>query len=298
MKSLNSIVAPTDFSEPSTQAVRRAAFLARAEGASLHLVHALRLPVIASPHPVSVPASVWEGIREGMEQEMESLRVEVEASGVSSVTSRVEEAGGAVDAIEAACSAHAADLVVMGTHGRGGFKHALLGSVTERVIRTLACPVLAVKEDRDASEKAIERILLPTDFSSHSDLACELAMGLAARHGASIDVLHAFEFLPEYATYLSPEAVDVERRMESDAKDQVEKILGRISAEKVRASSHVLRGAPQDVIPREAERLGSDLIVMGTHGRSGLSHFLIGSVTEKTLRSAPCSVLVAKADLP
>jgi nucleotide-binding universal stress UspA family protein len=294
---IQNLIVPVDFSDPSRAAVRHAIAIAKLDGASIHLVHALRFPLLGgSPYEVLVPNAVWARFYEEASGQMEGLRKEVEDSGVASVTTDIGESSDPVALVAQAVELHDADLIVMGTHGYSGIKHTCLGSVTERTIRKLACPVLAVKDAKSSTSPVIERILVPVDFSVHSDEAAAHAAGLAARLDASIDLLHAIDFAPEDAAYLTPDALEIDRRMQATARERLSEVAASITRTGVRVEMHLLRGKPAAVIEAIAERLASDLIVMGTHGHTGLSQRFIGSVTERTLRVAPCSVLTVKAD--
>ena len=240
-------------------------------------------------------SSVWEGIRSAATDRIEEFRKEVEKEGVASVTTEIADLGDPVDVIENAVQDHGADLVVMGTHGHGGLKHVWLGSVAERTIRKLSCPVLAVKGTPEESKVPIQRILVPVDFSIHSDAAASLASMLAKRFGASLELAHAIDFAPEYAAHSTPEALEIDQKMQSVAAERLDQLVGSITNGEPDLDVKLLRGSPLSVIPKEASRIGADLIVMGTHGHTGLTHLFIGSVTERTLRTAPCSVLAVKA---
>jgi nucleotide-binding universal stress UspA family protein len=293
---IQSLIVPVDFSDPSRAAVRYAIAIAKLDGASIHLVHALRFPLLGSPYEALVPDAVWRRFHEEASGQIEGLRKQVEASGIASVTTEIAESSDPVALVAQAVERHAADLIVMGTHGYSGIKHTCLGSVTERTIRKLACPVLAVNDPDNTISPVIERILVPVDFSAHSDEAAACAGGLAARLGASIDLLHAIDFVPEDAAYLTPDALEIDREMQATARERLTELAESITGTGVRVESHLLRGKPAAVIEAIAERLASDLIVMGSHGHTGLSERFIGSVTERTLRVAECSVLAVKAD--
>ena len=133
----------------------------------------------------------------------------------------------------------------------------------------------------------IRKILYATDFSSYSNQAYFHAVALAENHGASLSILYVY-------TPGSP-MPDIRGRREADRqywRDQLEQIRPVDSSISVR---HVFReGDPATEIIRFAAEAGSDLIVMGTHGRTGLERLLLGSVAEKVMRDAPCSVLVVK----
>jgi nucleotide-binding universal stress UspA family protein len=295
MDKIRSIVVPTDFSALADAAVARAATLARLDGAAVHVVHALASPLVVNPFEFSLPANLWNDLRQAAQERLEQTRKAIEAKGVSTVTAQVFDSQDAVGSIAEAVRTHGADLVVMGTHGRGGLKHAFLGSVAERALRTLDVPILAVKEDAETAAKPIAKILLAVDFSPHSDRAVEVTAGLAARLSAFVDVIHAFDFPPDYNPYLSSVGTELERKIEANVSEQLEAIREQLEKRQVRVNTHFHRGHPDAVIADVAKEIGCQLIVMGTRGRSGLSHVLLGSVTERTLRAAPCSVLCVKA---
>jgi nucleotide-binding universal stress UspA family protein len=292
---MRSIVVPTDFSERAEAAAARAASLARLDGAAVHVVHALAVPLFVAPYDFSLPAELWQDLRRAAREKLERTRKAIEAKGVQTVTAQVSDSADAVGAIAQAAAAHAADLIVMGTHGRGGLERAFLGSVTERALRTLDRPVLAVKEDPEIAAKPIEKILLAVDFSPHSDRAVEVTADLAARLPASVEVIHAFDLPHDFNPYASALGIELERKIEAAASERLESVRARLEKSGVRARAHFHRGRPDAVIAEVARESGSQLIIMGTRGNTGVSHVLLGSVAERTLRAAPCSVLCVKA---
>jgi nucleotide-binding universal stress UspA family protein len=295
MDKFRSIVVPTDFSALAEAAAARAASLARLDGAAVHVVHALAVPLLVNPYEFSAPAQLWDSLRQAAQAKLEQTRKAIEAKGVSIVTTQSSDLQDPVGAIAAAVHAHGADLVVMGTHGRGGVKHAFLGSVTERALRSLDRPILAVREDAETAATPIARILLAVDFSPHSDRAIEVTAGLAARLSAFVDVIHAIDLPPDYNPYLSSVGVELERKIEAEVSERLEGIREQLEKRQIRVNTHFRRGHPDAVISEVARQIGCQLIVMGTRGRSGLSHVLLGSVAERSLRTAPCSVLCVKA---
>jgi nucleotide-binding universal stress UspA family protein len=296
MDRIRSIVVPTDFSALSQAVAARAVTLARLDGASIHLVHALRTPLIVTHYEITVPSDMWEGIRKAAHEKLEEARKAIEGKGVSTVTAEISESGDAVQVIADAAKAHAADLVVMGAHGHGGLERAFLGSVVERTLRTLDRPVLAVKQDPVKAEEPITRILVAVDFSVHSDRAVEVAAGLAKRLFATVDVVHAFDLPRDYIPYASSFEVELEQKIQAIASERLESVRERLEESQVPATLHSRRGHASVVITELAEEIGCQLIIMGTRGNTGLSHVLLGSVAERTLRAAPCSVLAVHAE--
>jgi len=145
---------------------------------------------------------------------------------------------------------------------------------------------------------AIKRILVPTDFSECSQQAAHYAWELAVRFDAQIDVLHVIESpiaaMPSPGVPFPPELLE---GAEKQAEQELQRWMQREEKEhSLDVNRTVLRGTPFLEIVRYAKSNGADLIVVGTHGRSGLAHTLIGSVAERVVRKAPCPVLSVRPE--
>ena len=144
----------------------------------------------------------------------------------------------------------------------------------------------------------ISRILVPTDFSATSDLALDYAREIAQRFGASLHLLHVLEdpFVhgPFASEALIDETADVRRTILEDARARLARRVQRREGEVAAASAQIVSGHSAETIVKHARQLGADLIVMGTHGRTGLAHLLIGSVAERVFRTAPCPVMTVR----
>lgn len=140
------------------------------------------------------------------------------------------------------------------------------------------------------------RILVPLDFSKHSDAALELAIELARELGAEIHLLHAYE-LPAAVTMAYGIAIPqaVWDGVQEAARKRLADGLARLEQAGVPGESHLATGPAADAIVSAAQAQRADLIVMGTRGLTGLKHVVLGSVAERTLRTAPCPVLTIKA---
>lgn len=204
--------------------------------------------------------------------------------------------GEPTEGIAWATRASRADLIVMATHGRSGVSHLLVGSVTEAVIRAAPAPVLALRRGQEGHPLAeVKRILWATDLSPASEGAWRYLLMLADLFSAEVSLLHVVNSIelagfaempvPPPAGWIEGQLAVIEREL--DRRQQEVEALGLGARRKVTV------GFPAETIIAEAER--ADLIVMGTHGRTGLPHVLLGSVAEAVLRKAPCPVLVVQA---
>ena len=145
---------------------------------------------------------------------------------------------------------------------------------------------------------AIQRILVPTDFSAASDIALQYAIDMAERMGSKIDLLHVVDDASFALAYPDgvyvPAVPELRAQLIQEASDQLEKPAQRCIAAGVSNSHETLVGSPARVIAQTAASRGTDLIVMGTHGRSAFAHFVLGSVAERVVRTAPCAVLTVR----
>jgi universal stress protein A len=142
------------------------------------------------------------------------------------------------------------------------------------------------------------RILVPTDFSPPSDAALEYARILAARFGSSLQILHviddptaASEFVPDG---FAPSTEDIRTGLLEHAHKRLDRLMNLVDRSQYHAHVDAVLGLPAQAIVDYAMATGTGLIVMGTHGRTGLAHLLMGSVAEQVVRTAPCPVLTVR----
>ena len=137
----------------------------------------------------------------------------------------------------------------------------------------------------------LRRILAPIDFEPSSRAAVDLALDLASKYGAALDVVHVYS-LPAYA--YTPTAPPLMTAVEEAARAQFDREMQSIAERKPDVKGHLRHGVPWREILDARQELGADLIVMGTHGRRALAHALIGSVAEKVIRMSTVPVLTAR----
>lgn len=302
MLNIKRILFPTDFSPRAEDAFSHASHLALTCDAELHVFNVVTPDKADQVNPMDYLPLERNEAGEAIYLDASHLDIELDAENGEDVDQRIRavyqkmEGEAAPKSIVDYVNDHDIDLVVMGTHGRQGIERLMEGSVSEEVVRQAPCPVFTVLgRDEPQPGPAIGRILVPVDFSEHARMGVAYARELAASYAADIDLLHVVEEVNFPTAYeIDPFAAvsvpDVRKR----AREALEQVAQSVDLETV-TECHVLTGhAARDIVDF-AEKRESDLIVMPTHGRSGLERFLIGSVTERVMRSAPCPVFTIKS---
>jgi nucleotide-binding universal stress UspA family protein len=141
----------------------------------------------------------------------------------------------------------------------------------------------------------MQTILVPTDFSTHSEKAIELAVKLAKLSGGSIHLLHCYQLHPGgISPYGITAPAEFDEKIRAAAAESLAAVEQRLAGEGVSVKTHITPSYPSEAVSELAAEIGADVIVMGTRGATGLQHILLGSVAERTLRIAPCPVLTVK----
>lgn len=300
MPAISRILCPVDFSEPSRHAIDHAVVIAgwyKAPIAALHVYNPVPPPVggfdTAGYEPRTVPDP----------QAVNELRDAVRQSFASAVAAGVEvqtliDHGSAASSIVDRARTLPADLIVMGTHGTGGFEHLLLGSVTEKVLRKARCPVMTVPpRARSTSRLPFKRLLCPIDFSESSRAALELAFSFAQEGDAELTLLHVIEWPPADEEPPSTWGLNVpeyRQYQEQDARSKLQKLVPDSVSQWCSPHTHIARGKPYREILGHAAEGGVDAIIMGVTGRSALDQTLFGSTTNQVVRRATCPVLTLR----
>ncbi|MEL6772841.1 MAG: universal stress protein [Bacteroidota bacterium] len=297
---MSTLVVALDFSEGSAVALRTAAAHAEHTAATLHLFHAdVLFDGDDAPHPDKNRVRLQDFAEKtlGAERVAQLAPTYGVGHGFAAAPPLFDYAGH----VEA-------DLIVMGTHGRRGLRRFVLGSVADEVLRGAPCPVLVVPDKGDPLVPGPDApIVVPIDFSPLNDAALARATVWAKVYGAPVHLVHIIELAGPYPEFYPDTLVpglafgteDVATEIEHDLEQRAERAL-RARAEGLRADGvadvqlFVGYGRPNLGIDDHAAREGAGLIVMATHGLSGFAHVLLGSVTEKTVRRAPCPVLTVR----
>lgn len=299
MKQFTRILCPVDFSEFSVAALDHAAAIARWYGATVTAAHVFAdstVRVTADPLAgVPFPAS---DLRDALASDLRARIATLRDSGVSIDAAVLE--GDVVSEILGLAETIAADLIVMGTHGRRGYEQWLLGSVTERVLRKAGCPVLTVPRlspSAAASPAAWTTIVSPVDFSPSSLAAVDNALSLAQQADARLILLHVVEwFLDEAAAAgASPEFGRYYQALQDEARERLRALVPVDARDWCRAEEVIAGGKPYERILETARQAQANLIVIGAQGRSGLGLAVFGSTTQHVVRAATCPVLSVRS---
>lgn len=292
------ILFATDFSQWARRAEDYACALACSWKASLTILSVAEFqPGLNPDYPVN-REYLADLHKEGSSQ-LVDLKGRAERRGIA-VTTRMATGIPSEEVITAA-RAEDSDLIVVGTRGKTGLAHVLLGSTAERVIRRAPCPVMTVPtEPADAEHDGVlsrpvtlDRILVPVDFSDCSLDALEYAAVVAQQAKASLMLLHVLEPVSYGLDFTFGHSMAREQEREMWTK-RLEALTSSHQHAHVPIASQLRGGLPSDSILEAVQTLPCDLIVMGTHGRRGISHVISGSVVEAVLRKAHCPVIAVR----
>lgn len=299
MNPFRHVVVATDLSPASDLAVKEADAVARAHGARLTALHVVHVrPPMAVLFPQDRPQDPTATA------DIEQRAAEAVRAQITAATGRADddfvvkiEVGEPAPETLRFAEAAAADLVVVASHGRGGFARVLLGSVSDRVVRYAHAPVLVARP----SPAAAGPVLATTDLSDPSLPAIDAGVAEARRRGARLVVMSVVAepdaILPPPGTPPSVSAVPTSTS-HAETKEAIALVEARIQ------EALAARGAVADVVVRagtaraaivdEADRRSASLVVVGTRGRTGIKRLALGSVAEGVVHAAPCSVLVVR----
>jgi nucleotide-binding universal stress UspA family protein len=291
----DTILVPTDGSDHSVRAAEHARYLSGLFDAEVHVVSAM---------DVQGSGGLFDA--GGVSEEfVDRMRAECERA-IASVTEEVDDVttevlrGDPADAILEYAEDAGVDVVAMGTHGRRGLNRYLMGSVTERVVRLSEVPVLTVREvEESRTDGDYGAVLVPTDGSEASEAAVDHALAVAERAGATVHVVNVVDLgeMAASSNYTLP--TTLLDHLQEAGEAATERVADRARDRGLEAVTAVLEGTPVADLLGYADDHDVDLIAMGTHGRSGLDRYLMGSTTERVLRRADVPVLtVTPDDLP
>jgi len=294
---IKKILCAIDRSPSSLQAFGYAIALARWQSARLNLLEVVEE---APPPPGVTRAPKSDGVPNETRTALErDLRRALTARRASDVKVEISlRKGTAVQEILAQAKTSRADLIVIGSHGRGGVQRLVLGSVAERVLRLATCPVLTVRRGVRLvrrSRSPFETILCPTDFSAAANKAVAYAKRLAQEADAKLILMTAVES-PFGDEVTSGAVAELQKSIASNASDALTRLLPRPASNGPRAQAIVAVGKASAAIVKVARARSVDLIVMGVSGRGALDVAILGSTTHHVIREGAWPVLTVRTE--
>lgn len=301
MSAFSKILLPTDFSDFSNRAMEQALAWAAHFGAELHMLHVVTVHNYDPFNPdLGFPEmNIAGSLQEAAERQMARIATLSRPEGPE-VTREIRTGFSPWNEIVQAATDQEADLIIMATHGRRGLEKLFLGSTAEKVLEHTPCPVLLLRPGRQEAivpPGEIASIVLPTDFSEAAGDAAPLAFELARDFRARLLLFHCVEQdvpPPYYAAgitsifELNDEILTVVRR-------HLAELIPDSLAEELNHDFVIREGRSAGELVRFADESAADLIVMATHGYSGLEQVLLGSTTDRVVRNSPCPVLVVRS---
>lgn len=288
------ILCATDFSDFSNHAVPYGIALARDFKARLFLCHVIDLSSAAIyGEAVLALEEQQKRMTKYAEDEMAALMSKESVDWEPLIT-----VGNAAHEIARLAAEKKIDITVAASHGRAGLKRLILGSVTERLMRTLPCPLLVVRSPERGfvtpADQAItlRRILVGCDFSSDSSLAFQYGLSLAQEFQANLHLVHVLQPpLYDYMEKPMGAAEDVQKDLKSDLKRKLADMVPEEARAWCEPVTSLLAGQPHEEITKYAMVNDIDLIVLGVRGHSLVETLFVGSTTDRVMRKAPCPVL-------
>ncbi len=285
------ILLSTDGSEYSEGAVREAIRLAKQCSSRLTAVSVVE----SNPEFATIAPQITETMGKQARENLAAVQERARKEGVDCSVVVREGEDSYKDIVEEAVKNRTA-MIVMGRRGRTGLKRLMMGSVTARVIGHAPCSVLVVPKDASLNFK---NIVVATDGSKYSASAASQAIGLAKRNGADLTVIAVVP-----SELLTPMDLDLTMAQREHVADQemheaeksAKAVKDAAQKEGVSVKAFVLSGKPSEAVVQTARDRNAGLIVVGSHGRTGVERLLMGSVAERVIVLSECPVLVVKAD--
>jgi nucleotide-binding universal stress UspA family protein len=267
---LEKLFLPTDGSKFSEGAIREAISLAKTCSSKLFAISVVEI----NPEFEALAPGLVEKTEKEKRQHLESVKSRALKEGVD-CDIIVHEGEEPYKYIVDEAAKKQVEMIIMGRRGRTGLKRLLMGSVTAKVIGHAPCKVLIVPKD---AKLDLDRILIATDGSKYSETASREAISIAKRSGGSLI------------------ALSVAKKKENlpAAKESVDMVKAVADKEGIKVETLTPKGEPFETIIKTAEQKKVGLIVVGSHGRTGIEKLFMGSVTERVIGHANCAVLVVK----
>ena len=294
-RQFRSIICATDFSEFAEGIVAYGIAMAKQFEATLYICHVVDLPTVSA-----YGEAVFDPI-EYQQRFMETARREIDRllDGAGIEYQPLITIGNTTDEIARVAKEYIADLVITATHGRSGLRRLFLGSVTERLMRTLPCPLLVLRGSEKETEQSLrenfpfKKIMVGCDFSRDSELAVEYSLSIAQEFESELHLVHVvepsgyrdlFKLQNESGEKFKEELYDMIR-------EKLNALVPRDALDWIHLYTRLLVGKPYAELIRYAEMHKIDMTALGIRGHGMVEELLVGSTTDRVIRQAPCPVL-------
>jgi nucleotide-binding universal stress UspA family protein len=294
-RQFRNIFCATDFSEFADVVLAYGVAMAKRFDASLYICHVVDLPTVSAyGEAVFDPIEYQQRFMESARQEIDRLLGDAEVTYQPLIT-----IGNTTEEIARLANEYIADLVITATHGRSGLRRFFLGSVTERLMRTLPCPLLVLRGSEEFSGQSaskqfpFKKILVGCDFSADSDLALDYSLSMAQEFESELHLVHVVE--PSGYKDLFKLSQESGEKFKEDLYDMIkEKLNSMVPKEAlawIQLQTKLLVGKPYAELIRYAQINEIDMIALGIRGHGMVEELLVGSTTDRVIRQSPCPVL-------
>ena len=286
------ILVPLDGSALAERALPLAAQIAEGSGARLVLYRVVPYFTVLAADPL-----LYEEMnRMGEDEALSYLRRIRNDLADSIAADTVCEVGSAADSILQYAQDRAVDLIVMSSHGRSGLNRWVYGSVAERIMSQASCPTLIINANQPAGQPAPKKVLVPLDGSPLAEKALAPALELVKALGPQLHLLRVTTSgHMRFETDSTAEIfADIEDTEVVQAQDYLQEQADSLDIANVWPAVNVAKASVAESIIDYAAKEGIGLIVMSSHGRTGLQRWVYGSVAEKVLRSACCATMIVR----
>jgi len=293
-REIKKIFCATDFSEFAKDVIVYGLILAKEFSAKLYVCHVVDLPSVPS-YGKAVAGSV-EQQKRFMDYARRQIKRMVTDESVEHIP--IVTLGNTTEEISRLVKEHQPDLVITATYGKSELKRFFLGSVTERLLQTLPCPLLVLRAAGKGPQSKrqkfpFKRVLVGCDFSPDSINALNYVLGFAQEFKIELHLIHIVEPTGYETLFKLPSAP--REKFKKELFEMIEKKLHSVVAEKglngLNLSTQLVVGKPYEQLIQYAKNNNIDLIALGTRGLGMVEEILVGSTTDRVVRRAPCPVL-------
>src|SRR6056297_607661 len=294
-RQFRNILCATDFSEFTRVIAAYGIAMASRFDAALSICHVIDLPTISAyGEAVFDPLEYQQRFMDTARREITSLFSDADVEYQPLVT-----LGNTTDEISRLAHEHGVDLVIAATHGRSGLKRFFLGSVAERLMRILPCPLLVLRGSEGFTEDAapqrfpFKKILVGCDFSEDAALALDYSLNMAQEFESELHLVHVVE--PSGYKDLFKLPHDAGEKFKEDLYNMIKEKLNSLVPEDalnwIKLQTVLLVGKPYAELIRYAEINDIDMVSLGIRGHGMVEELLVGSTTDRVIRQSPCPVL-------